>query len=721
MNDRPTLRLLADRVGILPAYFDIAGVERITKDSTREALLAAMGFEVSTEDGAARSLETFDRLQGEHLMAPVRVVVADPERPPTVLLNLAWGDASAVDWRVELRQEDGVGLAVSGRSEVYADDRAICVSLPVGPPPGYHILHAAVDLPDGPHEAEQSFIVSPNVCTPLSRKTQGQRAYGIWTNLYSVRSDRNWGVGDLTDLDELATKAASCGAAFVGLNPLHALHNHGHRIAPYCPVSRLHRNLLYVDIEAVAEFADCPEAQALFHSPEFQAELTRARSSQYVDYERVAALKSEILRLLFETFVQRHVGGTSDRGQAYLQYVAAQGKPLVDFATFMALHAWFSAGGQDDDDPRDWPAYYRRPDTPEVDAFRNAHRRDVDFHGYVQFELDRQLEAVAYRARQAGMSIGLFNDLAIGSALDGSDVWTFPGLFVQGIEVGAPPDPYSDTGQTWGFPPVDPHRLKAARYEYWIHLLRSSLAHAGMLRIDHVMGLFRQFWVPVGSSAAEGAYVAFPAEDLLGILALESQRHGAVIVGEDLGTVPPEVPPALERCEVLSTRVMYFERDGAGGFRPAASYSPRALVTATNHDHPPLAGFWTGRDLEIRQEIGLIKSARDLDEAKAERERTRRALMDRLVAEGLRFDPGTDSFEAILAAVHAFLVGTPCPLLGISLDDLGAETDPVNIPGVPPQRYRGWSRRMARSVESILRDPAVRALLEQTRTRLQTA
>ena len=341
----------------------------------------------------------------------------------------------------------------------------------------------------------------------------------------------------------------------------------------------------------------------------------------------------------------------------------------------------------------------------------------MDFHCYVQFELDRQLAAAAAKARKAGMQLGLYPDLALGTAADGCDAWEYPDLFAEGVEVGAPPDPYSDTGQTWGIPPVDPHRLAAGRYDYWVRVLRSAMAHASMLRIDHVMGLFRQYWVPDEHPATDGAYVRYPAEDLLGILALESQRHGTVIVGEDLGTVPPEVPDALAKWDILSSQVMYFERDSDGSFRPSDSYSPRALVTSTTHDHPPLAGFWTGRDLDIRRKIGLIGSERELEGANADRQDARAALAKRLLAEGLSFDLENASPEELCEAVCAFLARTPCPVLGISLDDLAGETEPVNLPGVTLSRYRSWSRRMRRTLDEILDDPIVQRVLNEIRAR----
>jgi 4-alpha-glucanotransferase len=297
------------------------------------------------------------------------------------------------------------------------------------------------------------------------------------------------------------------------------------------------------------------------------------------------------------------------------------------------------------------------------------------------------------------MRIGVYQDLAIGTHPGGSDTWSYPDLFLRGAAIGAPPDPYAAEGQNWGLPPIDPRALRQQCYRYWIQLLRRAFEHAGALRIDHVMGLFRTFWIPDGWTGKQGAYVRYPSADLLGILALESVRHNALVVGEDLGTVPKEVPPTLKKWGILSSRVLYFERDKRG-FRNAAKYPSLALATANTHDMPTLSGFWAESDIDLRSRLGLIPSSQ-VPAAKDERAADKRALLARLGLAAPRPHEASEFPRRLTAAVHDFLGSTPSRLVGLSFDDLAGETDPVNVPGVSPDRYPSWRRKMGRTIEEI--------------------
>ncbi len=600
-----------------------------------------------------------------------------------------------------------------------------------------------------------------------------RRACGLWTHLYTLRSRRNWGIGDLADLGKLAAWGASCGAEFIGLNPLHATANRGYDFSPYSPTSRLFRNPIYLDVERVPEFRVSDRARTRVGSPGFRERLDRVRrmaspdGGGLVSYEHVIQLKEEVLRLLFAEFKHRHMARSSARGREYARYVEAGGRMLEDFATFMALADRHSFRQDLPADWRRWPAQFRDPRSPAVAQFRRRFADDVEFHRYLQFETDRQVEDAHARAQSAGMTLGLYHDLAVGSDGGGFDTWEAqspaqllqasapallasapalpssagegtPPLFVAGATMGAPPDPMARDGQDWRFPPLHPLALRETGYEYWIRLLRANMRGGGMLRIDHVMGLFRQYWIPQGLSGRRGGYVRFPSDDLLGILALESRRNRVVVVGEDLGTVPPQVPRELRRRGILSTRVLHFERTRRGAFRAARSMSNHALLVAGTHDLPPLAGFVSGEDIRRRMiDRGLRDSAssavslrRAARKQMHERRRDCDLLIRRLKAEGLlprdftipvtpAGEPDASRLPILVTAVHGFLARSPAPLVAVSLDDLAAEDIPLNIPGLPPDSGFCWTRAMRTALENLVGDAGLATRVYLTAPKLR--
>ncbi len=681
---RPTLRRLADRLGILPEYVDLSGRVRRTSDHTRETLLAIMGFDAPTEDAARGWLAELDHEQRDAILDPVRVVERDDPGAARVRVRIPPG-ADAADVELTLTEETGHEWRVASAGA----SRAVTLELPTRVPYGYHTLAAVVRWAGGERRVEQSFIVVPGRCTTPDVRIGDRRVIGIVANLYAVRRERDWGVGDMSTLMQLVEWAAPRGAAFVGVNPLHALFNRGIEISPYSPVSRLFRNHIYIDVEAVPAFQEHDLAGAMRH------ELRRAREAPLVDYDAVIAAKERVLLALYRAFRSARSEAARQRSYEFSEFVTTREPELTRYATWMAIAE--SAGSTD---WRQWPAAMRDPASASVRAFQQAHEERIDFHRWLQFETYQQLGQAASRARVLDMPIGIYQDLAIGTNPGGSDTWSYPDLFLTGATLGAPPDPYSATGQEWGLPPMSPRALRQQRYRYWIQLLRHVFEHAGALRMDHIMGLFRMYWIPEGGTGRDGAYVRFPAADLLGILALESVRHDAIVVGEDLGTVPRDVPPALRTWGILSSKVLYFERRG-GEFAPAKRYPAMALATANTHDMAPLAGFWAGRDIELRQRVGLLRTSDEVKQERHQRELDKQSLT-RLLHMHWPREFEAEHFPRILtAAVHEFLSSTPSVLVGLSLDDLVGEVDPVNVPGVGPDRYPSWRRRNRMTLEEM--------------------
>jgi len=687
---RTKLRELAERLGIISEYVDQTGRSvRRTSDRTRESLLAVMGFDTPTEDAARGWLAELDHEEREAIVAPVRVVERDGPSANRVRVQLPRGVASA-DVELTLREEAGHVWQV--RKNVR---RTATLELPTRSPYGYHALTAQVRWQGSQRSAEQSLIVVPASCVTPAMLLDRRTIAGIVANLYSLRREHDWGVGDFGTFSQLVEWAGARGLAFVGVNPLHALVNRGMDISPYSPVSRLFRNPIYIDVDSVPELEHSEAAKAILNSPAARAKLRELRAAKLVDYDGVIELKGRILTELHRTFRERSGLGAGQRTREYEDFRRLRDPELTRFATWMTI-----AEDSGMPDWRQWPEAMRERDSEAVRAFQRAHAERIDCHRWVQFEAQRQLAAVALRGRVLGMDIGVYQDLAIGSSGGGSDTWSHPELFLSGAAIGAPPDPYSATGQNWGLPPMSPRALRMRRYGYWIELLRRTFEHSGALRIDHVMGLFRAFWIPDGGTGKDGAYVRFPSDDLLGILALESVRHNAMVVGEDLGTVPKEVPPALKKRGILSSKVLYFERD-QHGLKAAARYPALALATANTHDMPTLAGFWTERDIELRAEVGLLRAPAEVQRAKRERAVEKQALL-RL----LRLPPPRRYEEAhfpkkLTVAVHEFLCSTPSALVGESLDDLIGEVEPVNVPGVGPDRYPSWRRKTRMTMEEI--------------------
>jgi 4-alpha-glucanotransferase len=692
---RPRLCALAARLGVVDAFYDIAGVLHETSDATREALCAGMGHDASSEVRAANALEALEHARRAALVEPVAVWRQHAGLVPSLVLRHP-GSYGSLAIRIELEHEDGTHAALERELPGMAAGTPLRVALPAAPGPGLH--RVCVEWAGG--RVEQSLVVTPRTAYSAAEALGGARGFGVWANLYTVRSERagHWGFGDLSDLATLARLCGEWGGDFVGISPLHDIPARADQVSPYGPLSRLFRSPLYLDIEAVPELTNCAPARSWLDAPAAQKQLAALRGAAAIDYGGVLDAKLAVLRELYRCSAK-----VAAHREACDVYRAREGQALLDFSTFEAI-----AAEQGCADWRLWPAALRDARSAAVARFRSEHRDEVDFRCWLQFEIDRQLAAAAAAGRAAGLRIGLYGDLAVGCAPGSADTWIGGALFASGVNVGAPPDAFSATGQDWGVAPFDPHVLRADGYRFFARLLESNFRHLGALRIDHVMGFERLFWIPQGRPATEGTYVRYPRDELLGVLALESRRQRVVAVGEDLGTVPADLPAALASWEILSSSVLTFERDGTR-FRPAAQISARALASANTHDLAPLAGWLVGRDLELRDGLGEPTDPAGYECAQARRATEREAWLERLRAEGLLPADAEPSAAQWCRATSAFLAKTPAPLVAVSLDDLAGEREPLHLPGIGSPRYPGWRRRMGRPLEELATDAALRA------------
>ncbi|MGR8921599.1 MAG: 4-alpha-glucanotransferase, partial [Gammaproteobacteria bacterium] len=630
------------------------------------------------------------------------VIVWRGDAPPRLALSVAQAHGSAVG-RWTLREEGGrtaggdfetARLETIERRDDESGHGRYVLELPFAPPPGYH----ALELTIGDLSACTTLIVTTHQCAPPPNAAERPRPWGVALQLYAVRSARSWGIGDLGDLRRAVAIFARLGADVVGINPLHALYaDEPERASPYSPSSRSFINPLYLDVSAVPDYAACAAAQDAVAAPAFQAELARVNETELVDYGSVAALKWPVLEHMYRHFRVCHLEPETPRGLAFRRFQQGGGETLRRFATFEVLHA---VQGQ-----RTWPDELLDPASPAVAAFAHTHDRDIEFREYLQWLLDDQLAAVADEARAGGMRIGLYRDLAVGSDAFGADVWAAPADFARDASIGAPPDDFSLQGQVWGLPPWLPERLRSSAYRQFIAALRANMRGSGALRIDHVVGLMRQFWVPSGAPASAGAFVRFPFHDLLGILALESTRAECVVIGEDLGTVPDELRAALYDYGVLSYRVLYFTKHWHGdhSFVAPEDYPPQALVTVSTHDLPTLAGFWSGRDLALREALDLFPDTETRDRLRAEREHDRTRLLDALERHGLGPSVVTDpesglASTALIRAVHRYVARARCSIMMVQMEDVLGQLEQANVPGTVHEQPN-WQRRLALPLE----------------------
>jgi 4-alpha-glucanotransferase len=721
----------ANAWGIENSYWDMWGHQHHATPELVTRILGSLGVDARSQESLAQAMEARVWREWHPAIAPT-IVLTEGRTPREIAISLTEAQATG-EALLEIRLESGgteqirvaLGELPVVEETVLRGERMVRkrIRLSGELPLGYHRL--SLELAGVPTSSTR-LIVCPGLAYQPQWLEQGRTA-GLAISLYGVRSNRNWGCGDTTDLKRIIDWVAEqAGASFIALNPLHDIPNRQpYNTSPYLPNSIFYRNPIYLDVEAMDDFKLCARAAALLAAATTQREIARLRASQFVEYERVYKLKLRFLKLVFRTFLETDWKPQTARARELSEYIAREGDLLHGFAVHQALEEAMHAEHPDVWNWRSWPEAYQDPQSAATQEFVQKNRRSVLFHKYLQWQLDAQLRAGQEHARERGLSIGLYHDLALATDRFGSDLWAHRGHYVAGCRVGAPPDAFSPKGQDWAFPPPNSERHYQDGYRLFAESIRKNCRHGGALRIDHVMRFFRLYWIPDGMDASEGTYVRDRWQDLLSVLALESVREKFLIVGEDLGTVPDEVREALHRFGIFGYRVLYFEQDRDGRFRTPPEYPVDALVSATTHDLPTLAGFWIGRDIEARRAAGLLPDDGVYRGMLEERAVQKQRMLDML--NGLRLLPEWFPRNArevpeltgeLHNAIVGFLAAANSKLMVLNQEDLLKETEQQNLPGSTAE-YRNWSRKMKCTVEELWDSPEVRAFTQMFRSWLE--
>ena len=700
MTDTPT-RLPADLVtlahahGVATEFWDWQGRQVEVSAATVVAVLGALGVDAGTDEAVAASLTEADEAPWRRTLPPV--VVVRQGQAPWVPVHVRHG-AGVSAW---------VETETGGRRDVGQQDRWVephtvdgalvgeaTFALPGDLPLGWHVLRVRAD----DVEASCPVVVTPHRLE-LPPALAERQSWGFAAQLYSVRSQQSWGLGDLADLAELADwSGRDLGADFVLVNPLHAAEVTGRmEPSPYLPTTRRFVNPVYLRVEDVRETGYLPSTdRALL---EWQAEALRATNTDPDELDRDAVWQAK--KAALET-VFAH-GRSPARQASFDAYCAREGTGLRDFATWCAISERLGMP------PSQWPDAAHDHASEGMARLRVDLADRITFYEWLQWLADAQLEAAQRAARDAGMVLGVVHDLAVGVHSAGADTWALQGVLAKGVSVGAPPDAYNQQGQDWSQPPWRPDALAELAYAPYRDMLRTVLRHAGGLRVDHVLGLFRLWWVPDGHGPTEGTYVRYDHDALVGILALEAHRAGAVVVGEDLGTVEPWVRDYLADRGVLGTSIVWFEKDDEGAPLPPESWRELCLASVTTHDLPPTAGYLAGEHVELRERLGLL--TRDVADEMAADRADREAVLSLLRERSLLSDDPSE--RETVEALHRFLTWTPSRLVGVSLPDAVGDRRAQNQPGTSTE-YPNWRLPLADGGGTPV-------LLEDLRTRPRAA
>ena len=702
---------LADLVGFHRNYIDAFGNQVNAKDEARQALLKAMGYNIEQDEAIAQSIAELEQQPWRKILPQVHIAKSE-EHHHEIAVTFEQGVADNFAWTITT--EDGtehssqVNLSELRQGDSANFDGVVFTQYFLGLPrvaDGYHEL--VVNY--GSQTDSCHLIFAPQTCYSPNEAADF-KMWGFAAQLYSLQSETNWGMGDYSDLTKLVKGAASRGASAIGLNPLHPLYqnNPAHR-SPYSPTSRCFLNTQYIDVTAAPFYAETKAAQDLVSSKEFQDKIAFARSTELLDYPAVADVKYQVLELLYNEFLAQNDATLVAEFEAFKQ-VNEEG--LTRHATFEALYEHFRKLDFNAYGWTKWPEAYQNPHSAEVSKFKTQNQERIGYFMYLQWLAHRQLLNAQNTAKADGMPVGLYLDLAVGCDGSGVDVWSDKDVYVAGASVGAPPDLLNTLGQDWGLTPINPVALKLQGYQPLVRALRSNMQYAGALRIDHILGLMRQYWVAPGMKADEGVFITYPLEDILRIIALESRRSQCVVIGEDLGTVPDGFGDIMQAHGLLSYKVLFFETWESGLFMRPEMYPEQSMVTVSTHDLPTLAGWWTGRDLEWRQKLNLYPNEQmgidDRNNRVADRDHLLAALNDMQVMDMSKSpekSPAKMNRELSLA-VQKYMALAPSRIQLIPLEDALENVEQVNIPGTIDE-HPNWLQRIPLTLEQLWNNEAM--------------
>ncbi len=680
----PALTALAQSYGIATEFWDWQGRHTVVSAESIRAVLAALGVDASTESLASAALQTRSEAPWRRILPPT--VVARQGWTPWVPVHVPHGTAVHVDIELE-----GGGTRPARAVDHWVEPREVdgvligeaTVELPGDLPCGWHelVAHVATGLPAAPDQREQvaraTLIVTPPRLEWPTNAPHGA-ATGLMSQLYQARSAASWGIGDLHDLTTLATWSAErFGAQFVLVNPLHAAAPVVPvEPSPYLPTTRRFVNPIYLHVEDIPELATLSLADGA-RVQELAEQAHLLNDSDLIDRDAAWSLKRAAFEILHAAGLGRR------RAEEFAAYRDREGQALLDFATWCAIVD--THGTQ----TSHWPIDLADPHGAGIVSFRIEHATDVDLHCWLQWQLDAQLAEVQRRATDAGMALGVIHDLAVGVHPSGADAWGLGDALARGVTVGAPPDQFNQLGQNWSQPPWRPDRLADLGYAPFRDMVRTVLKDSGGIRVDHIIGLFRLWWIPEDGTPAEGTYVRYDHEALIGILVLEAQRAGAVVIGEDLGVVEPSTRDYLLERGLFGTSIMWFEWE-SGHPLPPERYRELCFSSVTTHDLPPTAGYLALEHVDVRDRLGLL--TRPVEEERAHEQAAIDTIRRALIERGLLAADGDQ--DAMTEAMHRWMAQTPSRLLGYALADLVGDHRAVNQPGTH-REYPNWSVPLA--------------------------